>query len=635
MKKIGLVIFIAFIFGSISFSQSEKTILSIGEHEYSEAEFWHIYNKNRKLPNFTESPKEFAERFLAYKLKVVEAMSQGMDTINTFKSEYEGYVKELKKSFLVDSAALEKVIDEAVENMGWMVDASHILLTLDKNALPEDTLEVWNKATEIKNIVESGKDFGEVAVENSQDPSVVRNKGRLGYFTAFQMVYPFEKGAFTTEIGKVSEPIRSDFGYHLIFVHDKVKHPGEIKVAHIMKMFSQNTTEEVKDAYKVEIDSIYQVLLDGGDFAELAQKHSGDMHSANSGGEMQPFSLNNMVPEFAQASFALENVGDISEPVLTDFGWHIIKKLETIPAVDPKSRVAEVKHMLGRDGRDKTGQVAYLKNCINSDNFSLNEELKQALLESASKDKQPVDDVFNKVSSKFDDELISYRKDKFSLKEFYLWLEKREKEVSAQDIIAKLDKYIEIKVEEIELRDLADNNQQYKFLANEYYDGLLIFDISEKEIWSQVDKDSAALANFYDNNHNLFMTTPKLSGKIYVVNKKLEKRVAKQLRKNPNLDVFEFIKSKDKKSKNSKEHSGEFDFVENVNNPVLGANLPENSRYNEESIIYWDGEIKPALLIPMDQIRGEVISAYQRELERLWIDSLKEKYKPVFNYNLL
>ena len=132
------------------------------------------------------------------------------------------------------------------------------------------------------------------------------------------MVVPFENAAFTTPVGEVSEPVRTSFGYHLLKVHDIRKNQGEIIVAHIMKMFPQDATPEIKKELKTEIDSIYQEILAGADFAELAKTKSDDKRSAVKGGEMPWFSAGRMVPEFAEAAFALENIGDISEPIATD-----------------------------------------------------------------------------------------------------------------------------------------------------------------------------------------------------------------------------------------------------------------------------------------------------------------------------
>ncbi len=637
MKKVVLLFIGFFLIQNLIYSQLSQAILTIGEYEFSDSEFWHIYNKNRNLPNFTETPEEFAERFLAYKLKVVEAISQGYDTLAAFKSEYDSYTKELKKSFLIDSTALEKVINEAAENMNWMVDASHILIVVDKNALPSDTLVAWEKVNKIKQEIEEGKPFAEAAVEYSQDPSVTRNKGRLGYFTAFQMVYPFEKAAFSAPVGKVSEITRSDFGYHIVWVHEKVKHPGEIRVAHIMKMFSQNMSDSEKENYKVEIDSIYEVIKKGEEFAMLARKHSGDMQSANNGGEMQPFSLNNMVPEFAKAAFALNKDGDVSQPVLTDFGWHIIKRLEVIPFKDPQTRFAEIKHLLGRDGRDKAGQKAYLRNCINSENFKLNEELKNKVFDAVSNTDSDTELLVNAFSKNQEEVIFSYRSEDFLLTDFLNWFGNRDKVVNYNLLKDKLDKYIELKVQDLEMRDLAKTNEQYRFLSNEYFDGLLIFDISEREIWSQVDKDSVALADFYSNNSELFMTTPELDGEVCLVkDAKLVSQISKKQTKDSNFDVFAFVASKDKKGKKSKFDSGTFDFVKNASNPVNPTDLPNtNIYYDSKGVIYWKGEVSSSVLIPMEKIKGEVISAYQKEKERLWIENLKEKHNPIFNYGLL
>ncbi|HRX11907.1 MAG TPA: peptidylprolyl isomerase, partial [Draconibacterium sp.] len=334
MNRIIFSILILSVFAFTAFSQSDETLITIGKTKVSKGEFERIYQKNNNnLYNEAEkkTPEEYLDLFINFKLKVIEAEDLKMDTSSVFIHELAGYREELAAPYLTDVKYDEQMVRDLYERTTKEVNASHLLLTVPQNASPEQDAAVLNRIEKIRKEIIDGKDFNEAAVEYSEDPSAKVNKGSLGYFSAFQMVVPFENAAFTTPVGEVSQPIRTSFGYHLLKVHDIRENQGEILVAHIMKMFPKDITPEIKIVLKIQIDSIYNELKNGADFAELAQKTSDDKRSAVQGGEMAWFSSGRMIPEFANAAFALKNVGDISKPIETPYGFHIIKKLNTRP----------------------------------------------------------------------------------------------------------------------------------------------------------------------------------------------------------------------------------------------------------------------------------------------------------------
>jgi peptidyl-prolyl cis-trans isomerase SurA len=324
-----------FLFFSILtvYAQDDETILTIGETKISKAEFERIYKKNNNnLLNESEkkTPEEYLGLFINFKLKVLEAQSLKMDTAAAFINELAGYRKELAAPYLTDIQFEDKMVHDLYDRMKKEVNASHILFMLDKNAPESQVQTVLSKITGLREQIVAGKDFNEAAREYSEDPSAKTNGGNLGYFSAFQMVAPFEDAAFSTPEGQVSAPVRSSFGYHLIKVNGVRENRGEIKVAHIMKMFPQGgATAAAKKQLKSEIDSVYSQLKNGADFAEMAKKYSDDKRSAVQGGEMPWFSAARMIPEFSEPAFALKNIGDYSTPIETSFGYHIIKKMDS------------------------------------------------------------------------------------------------------------------------------------------------------------------------------------------------------------------------------------------------------------------------------------------------------------------
>jgi peptidyl-prolyl cis-trans isomerase SurA len=618
---------------------SNQTILTIRDYQFPEGEFWHIYNKNKDLSSFTETPEQFAERFINYKLKVVDAIYQKMDTTASFVSEYGQYAEELAASYLIDSVAIEKMARGSYNNMTKLVSASHILITLPRNraATPEDTLVAWNKIKEIRDKALAGADFNELAFEFSEDPSAKQNRGELGYFTAFQMVYPFEKVAFTTPSGKISEIVRTNFGYHIIKVQDIRPNTGKIRVAHIMKMFPRDADPSIEESLKTTIDSIYALIKNGQDFEELAKQFSDDKQSATRGGEMPPLTFG-QIPVFVEEAFKLKADGEISAPVKTPFGWHIIKRLEIIPVEDYITAYPTIISMMGRDERGQIGHTALIEAKRRSPAFKINKEVWNEISLSAV-NVENNDDCINKIQKNDNRTLYEYEGAKVTVTEFVEFL-KNDKLFVVSEGIVSLEKSMDRMASDVilkeERKNLPRTNPTYHYLANEYHDGLLIFELSNEKIWSKVGADTVALYEHYLNYPAEFSEYPTLAGTIWnVSDAKAIKKIDTELAKNPNQDIEALIK-KLKITPAAILVGNKISFAKEASNPFKTSELPEDNKYkNSGGIIYWQGTVEKGALIPYEDCKGEVMNSYQNKLEENWLKELREKYKPVFNYQLL
>ncbi|MDP4954392.1 MAG: peptidylprolyl isomerase [Flavobacteriales bacterium] len=358
-------IFLTLFRGAASFSaiaQSSDIILTVEDEKVTREDFESIFRKNnRDSVITTASLDEYMELFVNFKLKVREAIELGLDTSSSFQRELLGYRKQLARPYLVDQALLDELIFEAYERQQQEVRASHILIKCDDNASPADTLKAYNKIVELRNRIVNGEDFETVATgkNGSQDPSVRDNKGDLGYFTAFQMVYPFEEAAFTTEVGDISQPLRTRYGYHILKVHDKRDARGEILAAHIMIRVDENNPTSAQEGEQ-KINEIYALLQEGNDFAELSTKYSDDPSTAKRGGELPWFGTGKMVEEFEDAAFNLEKNGEISQPFLSPYGWHIVKRIDYKAIPDFKTAKNDIKSKVSRDARAELTKSSFL-----------------------------------------------------------------------------------------------------------------------------------------------------------------------------------------------------------------------------------------------------------------------------------
>ncbi|HLT53554.1 MAG TPA: peptidylprolyl isomerase, partial [Flavobacteriaceae bacterium] len=334
-----------------SFGYAQETLFTIDKEPVYASEFIRVYKKNLDLVK-DESQKdvdEYLKLFINYKLKLKEAYALELDKKPSYSRELNNYKKQLAKNFLTDTKVTDDLIQEAYERTVNEVNASHILVRLQETATPEDTLKAYNEILKLRErAIKEGFENVQKEVHNGQ----TLFGEDLGYFSAFKMVYDFETAAYNTAVGDVSQPFRTRFGYHIVKVHDKRKSRGEVTVAHIM-VVNQKDGAEVEDAEE-RIQDIYQKLQQGEDFEALAKQFSDDKSSASAGGKLQPFSGGQLTsPEFESEAFGLKEIGDVTKPFETNFGWHIVKLYEKKPVPDFEALKPELEVKVKRDSRSQ------------------------------------------------------------------------------------------------------------------------------------------------------------------------------------------------------------------------------------------------------------------------------------------
>ena len=626
MKRTIFLVFFIGIFILLAGAQNEKPLITIGKTKISKEEFQRIYEKNNSNlydESDQRSPKDYLDLFINFKLKVIEAERLKMDTSAAFINELAGYRKDLAAPYLTDVKYNEQMIKDLYYRMSKEVSASHILFRVPENAGSEDANKILEKAKQVRAEILAGKDFTEAAMEYSEDPSAKANGGKLGYFTAFQMVVPFENAAFNTPVGEISEPIKSSFGYHLVKVHDIRENQGEVRVAHIMKMFPQGASQEVKDRLKIVIDSLYQMVITGADFAETAKKYSDDKRSSEQGGEMPWFSAGRMIPEFANPAFALENNGDISEPVLTDFGWHIIKKLDSRKIKPFEEIKDEIEDKIKKDpARSITSKIAFIDNLKNEYNFAKVENNIEKLKG------VNIGDTINHSN------LVLFKLDgnKYELTDFQNYLAENKFKTGAY--LAHFDAWTDAEITRYEDSKLEEKHDDFRYLMQEYHDGILLFNISEEKIWNYAVEDSAGLEKFYENHKNKYEWQERFKGIIAIcksveVREEAEKYCAEGMTHEESSDIL----NKDNKG-NIIINNGA---CEQGGHPVVDYfvwNGPEAEHFNGE-VTFVRGDKIPPEPKTLDDARGLYISDYQNFLEKEWLKELRKTYKIKVNKKLL
>lgn len=459
MKKV------LFIFAVICplIAANAQVIMRIGDQDITKQEFEYYYHKNSSAQlTDTLSVADYANLFINFKLKVMEAYQLRMDTIPEFRNELAGYRKQLSTPYLTDKKALDKYTQEAYKHLQEDVKVSHILIDI-KNG--EDTLLAYNKALEVRKRL-AKEDFESVAREVSQDPSVSNNGGMLGYITGMQMIYPFEAAAYNTAVGTISKPIRTRFGYHIIKVWDRRPSKGQFQLSHIFMRRMPNTTETQADSIRQRMDSLYQRALQGDDFAELARNYSED-NNAEQGGLMSWISTGQTTPWFEDAAFQLETPGEIAPVVEAPYGWHIIR----LEGRKPNPSFDEMKPRIERRIASDERSILIAEHFVNS----LKKEYKYK------KGKKDIIATFaNVVLTRSDAEA---------------WF-------AANPGVGpdSMEVFINSQLMAYENNHLEEKHPEFRALMQEYNDGILLFNISNDMVWNKAIQDTLGLSKYFEDH---------------------------------------------------------------------------------------------------------------------------------------
>lgn len=649
---------------SVDAQQSISNVLfTIDNEPVTTDEFKRIYTKNNADVAFdSASVYQYLDLFVNYKLKVAEAKKLKYDTLPDFRIELAGYRSQLSKPYFTDPAVDDSLYHEAYDHMHWDVEASHILITCNEDASPADTLKAYQKALKVrKEAMAKGANFNKLARKYSDDPSVEVNGGYLGYFTAFSMVYPFEKTTYATKPGQVSDLCRSAFGYHIIKVTGKRPNPGRFKVAHILVRVSPSADESVQKAKFDRIQMIYDSLANGASWNNMVLNYTDDRASVNSNGVIDSyFTTGRMVPEFEQAAFKLNNCGDFSQPIRTNYGWHIIRLEDKKQYGSFEQELPGIKKLMSKDARKDMAQTRVISKLKKEYNFT---EDRKAMLELA----QLVDSTvfvgawnsvkaagMNKVIFSFD--TVKYTQSQFA-QHFanYQPLRNSTKLPIAVFVEREYNKIVNNAIVQFENLRLEDKYPDFKNLFTEYYDGILLFNITDQKVWSRANTDSVGLDKFYQANKERYMWPERVNVLCYRIdNSKLQgskitsdkatqtiiKTIAKTA--NNNGDFNDAIAKATAKWKLSqpltekvsinKYRAGENAEIDNIR--WVAGTIKTVEQANNTYIYYVLDKVAPEAK-RINECRGIVVADYQEYLEKEWLTELHSKHNIQINNDVV
>ena len=586
MKKV--ILSIVLLAGAMmGLAQEDKVLLTINGEPVMASEFLYIYEKNNQDSSLEKkSMQEYLDLFINFKLKVTEAIAQGVDTTEAFKKELAGYRAQATPKYMQDNEAIDSLVAMSYHRMANVRRAAHIAIQcpLDADsatlAAAEAKINLARErvTTGVAKKVKKGRKwvtvqepeaFADVAREMTEDPQGKENGGELGWIQVFRFVYPFEEAVYNTPVGKVTEVFRSPYGLHIALVEEE-RAFEEVHAAHIMKMMPRDSEETAMDV-KRQIDSLYQVVMAGADFAEVATANSDDKGSARKGGDLGWFGRGMMVQPFENITFGM-NEGEMSEPFPTRFGWHFVKLYGKRGIQPLDSMRSQVLTQVKRDVRMKEADKSFI----------------------------------NKVRAEYN----------------------LPAEMSDADVKAYAEAHLE------------EKHADLRNLVREYHDGILLFDVSLREVWDKANKDTEGLAAYFKaNKKNYTWDEPHFKGYIIQAKDMASAKAAKQIVKNANPDsVMSYLNQRVNidsvtyvKVQRGLWTAGKSAMVDKY---AFGNKEAEFTPSEEFPVVIPVGKIIKAPQEYMD-VRGQVTTDYQDHLEKLWVATLREKYPVVVNEEVL
>ena len=639
MKKIRLVLLALLAMGLEANAQENSVLFQVGDVIVTAGEFTAVYEKNKGVGEAIDpkTPEEYLDLYITFKLKIAEAYAQRRDTASQFLSEFGGYRAQLAKPYLSDQGAEQELLNQAFERMQEEVRASHIMIALDGDALPADTLQVYNQLMDLRATILKGKlTFENAARTQSADTWSAKQGGDLGFFTAFSMVYPFESASYNIKEGEISMPVRTQYGYHLIKTTDRRPASGTVRVRHIF--FAGNNGAESSQVQRAErsAQEIYTRLQNGESFLDLLE-YSEDRRTKDKMGELPEFGINKMMPAFEEAAFALENPGDYSEPVQTTIGWHVIQLIEKKPIGSFESMAKELSKKVKRDSRNAIGAKRFVKQLKQDYNFKIDEKGYAYALRLVNI--KAFENHTWEVPARYQNRTVAtFADQKVTVSDVLpFWAQNQQAEVGGKGeefLRLQFNTLCNDKVVAYEDSQLESKYTDFRNLVREYREGILLFDLTQEEVWDKAAKDSAGIASEYERIKESYRWDDRITYNYWVCKEAKDgRRIAKWLSKDRREKVDELLESQEALSiayasgMAQQKDESVFQEIWSMDKGVYGPIELSTGGY----VVLLVETSHPSAPKALNEIKGLVIASYQDQLEKTWVASLRKKFDVQIN----
>ncbi len=619
-----------------------QSLFTYGSHTVSKEEFLKAYNKNNAETRPTESSyREYLDLYVRFKLKVQAAFDAHLDTLVAQQAELKAFRSQVAGTYMNDEASTRMLIEEAMQRGKKDILVSHIYIAVPAGADEAQQKKAAVKAATAYSRLQKGEDFAAVAKALSEDPDVQENKGLLGYITALVLPYEMENVVYATPVNKFSAPYRSKIGYHIFKNQGTRPAIGRMRAAQILLSFPPDAGPEVADRIKLLADSLYDQLKKGSDFKELALHFSNDNITYQNGGEMQEFGVGRYESAFESAAFGLAADGEISKPVRSAFGYHLIKRIARIPVqadIANPIHFENYRQLVSQNDRMGVSQKVMLKKILAQTGY-------KAMPVEAAALKQFTDSILagapapkrlplQTVLFTFPDKKITAQ----DWSQFLSEVRNFENLRTGKSPRQLLDQYVEAVALEYYRDHLEKYNSEFAFQLKEFKEGNLLFEIMQRKIWDAAALDSTGLRQYYNSHQQKYWWEPSADALIITCTNDSVAKVARQKIEQDPAGWRQLLENSDGTMQGD---SSRFELAQLpvADKTVFNENSLTTTLLNETdnsaTFCYIRKIYRERAPRSFNDARGFVINDYQTALEEKWIEALKKKYPVIINAQVL
>lgn len=635
MRKCLLFSYFIFLFFPSVVHAQENTLFTIGNTKVEKSEFEYIYKKNNfsnKADFSKKSLEDYLDLYINFRLKVKEAIAQGLDTGARFKEELKTYERQLLDSY-ADKEILDKLIKQEYERSKTDINVSHIFFTVNDKGDTEN--EVLLKAKEVYKKLKAGAKFELEATQNSEDKQTAKKGGNVGWVNSFQLSYPeLEEAAYSMKVGEISEPIRTRSGYHILKLNETRVAKPKIRVAIIKRFFPLgDSSASAMKAIEDTMQSVYTKLKNKIPFETLVQQYSEDDATKTNKGELGWFGINTYAKIFEDNAYALKDE-EFSVPFKTKTAWYIIKRLETEKPVSYTESIPILKTKLLNSLQyqyEKDKFIHKIKDANNIKEITENyPAFKQRLIDLNEKGYFAYRDTSNAKP------LLRTNTKIYTENDFGKKIQESFYNTNPQQGGDKFDALIKNTAQDLVIdfykNKIKQDNLEYKALMNEYRNGIMIFALSELKVWNKASEDSIGLLAYYNNHKDNFNLKKRATVRVISAStEKQAKAIHKYLQLHPQISddslLIEIKKNGLSIADLNTQMVDETKTKLNITQASLSFPKLNGNKY-EITQVY---NLQPAKSRTFTECRGYVVAAYQEDIEKGWLQQLRQKYPVEIN----
>ena len=623
MKKLALSFFS---FCIVLFSYAQP-VFTYGGKPVAKEEFLRAFNKNpNPVANRKQALKEYLDLYINFKLKVQAAYDEKLQDDPTQQVELENFKNQVAENILNDEARIDDLVKEAFNRSQKDIRLQQVFIEIIPGG---DTAVAFQKIQSAYKALKDGKDFGLVTKEFNNGPSA-----DLGYITVFTLPYQFENVAYSLKPGTISAPFKSNIGYHIFKNINERKAVGTVKLSQILIAIPPSPSlEQSQNAQKLA-DSVYNLVKEGTSFETMVRTFSNDVNASSGDGDLPEVSVGQYNAAFEEAAFALKQTNQISKPILTEYGYHILKLKEKKPVVDDFNNamsLGQLKEKVTKDVRmanAKKAMAAKQLTLIKYKQAVYNSNDLWRYTDSALQNSKPA--AVAQVNDKTI--LFSFAKQKFTVEDWIKFARATRASTSAMSALPYNDLmkgYVTITAGEYYRQHLSEYNFTYTQQVQEFKEANMLFGIMDSKVWSMANTDTAGLHEYYKKYQSKYQWGPSADALIIVSS---NQQVAEEVKQKINPDFSNWHSVVESYNGTLTADSGRYELsqlpvVERTNFTPGVVTAPVKNEadgtftFNYIIKVYKENEQRN-----FDDARGMVISDYQQVLEDKWLAQLKKKY---------